>query len=127
MTKPDPATQDTYGASLIGAERRRQIDVEGYTAEYDGNQPTQDLIDAAVGYAELVSDLLSLSDRDPKETPAFWPWDDKYWKPVLTGSAVTTSDLIRNLVKAGALIAAAIDAISESGQSVADIGRSVDA
>jgi hypothetical protein len=30
-----------------------------------------------------------------------WPWDNKYWKP--------SEDKVRNLVKAGALIAAEID------------------
>lgn len=33
---------------------------------------------------------------------AIWPWDDKYWKP-------TPEDRIKELSKAGALIAAQID------------------
>lgn len=36
----------------------------------------------------------------------FWPWGKQYWKP-------TPNDPRRQLVKAGALIAAAIDAMTE--------------
>jgi hypothetical protein len=37
-------------------------------------------------------------------SPAEFPWDAKYWKP--------TGDPVRDLTKAGALIAAAIDSIN---------------
>jgi hypothetical protein len=37
-----------------------------------------------------------------------WPWDPKWWKP-------TPEDRIRELEKAGALIAAAIDSLLADG------------
>jgi hypothetical protein len=38
---------------------------------------------------------------NPETPPPNWPWDAKWWKPSV--------DHVRNLVKAGALIAAEID------------------
>lgn len=77
------------GAELIAAERRRQIEIEGYTPEHDAEHRTQ-LRKAAIAY------LL------PNRADEWWPWDWSYWKP-------SGTDQIRNLVKAGALIAAEID------------------
>lgn len=41
-----------------------------------------------------------------KADTAAWPWDENWWKPSL--------DPIRNLVKAGALLAAEIDRLQRS-------------
>lgn len=77
------------GAELIAAERRRQVEVEGYTAEHDAQRGhPEELVRAALCYASGFSDG--------------WPWRPRDYKP--------GRDRVRELVKAGALIAAAIDA-----------------
>jgi hypothetical protein len=87
------------GATLIAAERLRQITEEGYTAERDAGIAS-DLIEAAISYAQC-------GRTGDDNTPASWPWLGRYWKP--------SGDRRRDLVKAGALIAAAIDALVATG------------
>lgn len=82
------------GIKLIADERKRQIEVEGYDAKHDFNEPLNSIVAAAVSYAMV--------DIDKQEAEAWWNWDWKYWKP---------KDRKRNLVRAGALIAAALDKI----------------
>lgn len=79
------------GSELIMAERSRQIVEEGYTPAHDSRYTRFELSSAAMAY---------LNASDSALVEQFWPWDWKFWKP-------TTH--IRNLVKAGALIAAEID------------------
>ena len=84
----------TSGAALIAAERCRQIDIEGWTAKHDDIYDSGELLDAAVDYVE--------SAHTPEiSPPPRWPWARSYWK--------LSRDPVRNLVKAGALIAAEID------------------
>lgn len=85
------------GAELISEERNRQIEVEGYDKEHDNGDyhDVDAFIKAAVSYA-----IIDLKDSEKKYSYAWWPWDGIYWKP---------KDRLRNLVRAGALIAAAID------------------
>lgn len=87
------------GAKLIERERQRQVDVEGWTEEHDDQHINGELRDAAICYA-MVCD-----DRAGENAGDLWPWDVRIavgmWKP--------SDDPIRNLVKAGALIAAEID------------------
>ena len=80
------------GAELITEERQRQIEVEGYDANHDAGEFINALVDSAISY--------SLYDTNSSMSESFWPWDMKYFKP---------KDRQRNLVRAGALIAAAID------------------
>lgn len=82
------------GVKLIAAERQRQVDVEGWTTENDDKYVNNELADAAICY---------LVEPDLRDASAFpWPWEASWWKP-------TPQDRLRELVKAGALIAAAID------------------
>jgi hypothetical protein len=65
----------------------------------------------ALGVAEIISD----EDNTWKEqygiwATGFWPWDDEWYKP-------TPKDPIRQLVKAGALIAAEIDRFQRKAES----------
>jgi hypothetical protein len=105
MSGHEAESADT-GASLIAAERRRQIDAEGYTPAHDRehHHPAQ-FIEAAIAY------------MSPNDGAAIWPWEPTGFKP-----EVTHHDLdgvpgylrhgsVRDLVKAGALVAAAIDAL----------------
>lgn len=98
------------GAEMIAAERRRQVDVEGYTVEHDVvHESHGELATAAWAY---LADLVTDGDIDHFEEPEGWPWPHYgaageevcgcTWKP-------TPDDPIRQLVKAGALIAAEID------------------
>ena len=91
------------GAERIAAERKRQIEEEGWTDIHDDDFCHEELAEAAVCYAlpkkYRVATILFPSPRNLFEV--LWNWDIKYWKP--------TSDRIRELEKAGALIAAEID------------------
>lgn len=88
----------TDGATLIAAERKRQIEQEGWTAEHDEQNDHCELAIAASCYA------LPFDKRNPYNgiLPNNWPWREEWWKP-------TPGNRIRELVKAGALIAAEID------------------
>ena len=86
------------GAELITMERQRQIEREGWTPEHDATHWDDDLARAAVCYA-LPSSERPLHREDP---PRLWPWYRHQWKPV-------PGDRVRELTKAGALIAAEID------------------
>jgi hypothetical protein len=86
------------GIERIAAERKRQIDEEGWTAEHDDKLVLKDLALAAVCYAVPDSYRELLGDKKIW----IWPWAKKWWKP-------TPGNRIRELEKAGALIAAEID------------------
>jgi hypothetical protein len=83
------------GVELIAAERKRQIEEEGFTAEHDDMQKGGQLASAAAYYA-VRSDMRIWLKR------LLWPWPDAWRKP-------TPDNRIRELEKAGALIAAEID------------------
>lgn len=82
------------GAGMIESERLRQVDVKGHTAEHDDGLGMGDLALAAAAYA-----ITAIPGHDGGD---LWPWARDDWRP--------TGDAVRDLVKAGALIAAAIDA-----------------
>lgn len=85
------------GAEMIAAERQRQVEVEGWTPEHDALHGDGQLVDAARCYL--------IAPRFKNGPPHYWPWHLRYWKP-------TPEDRVRELVKAGALIAAEIDRLS---------------
>lgn len=87
------------GADLIADERQRQIDVEGYTPEHDALEGSEGALALAAAVYALPAEARA---KTPDGTPVFWPWSRFYWKP-------TPDDRVRELVKAGALIAAEID------------------
>ena len=84
----------TTGTDRIAAERERQITAEGWTPAHDDGHESGDLAKAAMAYTRTAV------EPDP-HIPYGWPWDPRWWKP--------STDPIRNLEKAGALIAAEID------------------
>ena len=86
------------GIEFIAEERKRQIEVEGYTYENDDKQNLGQLATAALCYAIPPY----LRKRNQITFAIFWNWDIKFWKP-------TPDDRIKELAKAGALIAAEID------------------
>lgn len=82
------------GIELIAEERQRQIEEEGWTLEHDKQWKHGELAEAAACYASLL-------DRPSTDIEEVWPFDMTWWKP--------SQDRIRELQKAGALIAAEID------------------
>lgn len=87
------------GAELIADERQRQMDVEGWTPEHDDEHDMGELAYAAACYA-------SYAGERRERSPAFWPFANTDWKP---------GEAIRDLAKAGALIAAEIDRLQRQG------------
>ena len=85
-------TAQAGGAGLIAAERDRQRTAEAFDAKHDAAHQWGELRDAAICYVQAAN------AHSPQEFR--WPWDSGCWKP---------KDRIRNLVRAGALIAAEID------------------
>jgi hypothetical protein len=88
------------GAERIAAERQRQVEREGWTPEHDDRHADEELARAAACYATPRLLGGSLPPQD-------WPWAVKWWKP-------TPDDRIRELEKAGALIAAEIDRLQRA-------------
>lgn len=86
------------GVERIGMERVRHVDEEGYTPAHDAEHDDMALLRAADAY--LCAVRHPLVHGPGYYTPAVWPWGEASWKP---------SDPVRNLVKAGSLIAAEID------------------
>jgi hypothetical protein len=82
------------GALAIVAERRRQIEQEGWTPEHDLAHPRGSLARHGACYA------LHADARRDAAPPSAWGWDAGWWKP---------DGYRRNLVKAGALILAELD------------------
>jgi hypothetical protein len=96
------------GIELIAEERERQISQEGWSAEDDDRHDSGQLNDAALAYAYAASEQARGESlryiqglEESCDLPQPWPWESSWWKP--------SEDPIRNLVKAGALIAAEID------------------
>lgn len=90
------------GIALISEERQRQISQEGWTTKHDDQHACGELMSAARSYLGAASYArLNRHTRLDMRAPRSWPWETEWWKP--------SDDPIRNLVKAGALIAAEID------------------
>ena len=94
------------GVELIAEERQRQIE-KGFTQEHDAKHEVWEYVVAANCYSVAANVSNSTEFFRTEEEKLIlesirheWPWDKESFKP-------TTS--LRNLVKAGALIAAAID------------------
>lgn len=82
------------GIELIAQERERQILSEHWSAAHDDMHQDKELAQAAACYALDYTQKYNLGRA--------WPWDSKCWKP-------TPENPIKQLAKAGALIAAEID------------------
>ena len=94
----DGESGQSYGVSLVGKERQRQITEEGYSFEHDDQEDSHQLSDAAAVYACHASARHSLLH--------LWPWAKEYFKPDKDN---TIDGRIRELSKAGALVCAEID------------------
>lgn len=100
------------GIELIREERERQINVEGWTAEHDDEHMEGAIASAAAAYALSGAgfkdiDEMEVLDVERGAYVEIWPWGSSHWKP-------TPGQPIRDLIKAGALIAAEIDRLQRS-------------
>ena len=102
---------DLQGLDYIYHERHRQIEKEGWTPEHDDEHSEQQIAVAGALYAmpsmniEYSEESFFGSESDFK-TPVLWPWSGEWYKPAKDASI---PERIRELAKAGALIAAEID------------------
>lgn len=97
------------GIDRIAAERIRQVEQEGFTAEHDDEHQYGELAIAGASYA--------WPNPRPLDIIKQWPWDKEWWKPVQTfnpNRKEQAADRIRELAKAGALIAAEIDRLQRT-------------
>ncbi len=100
------------GAVVIWQERQRQLEVEGWTPEHDDEHVGGVLGMAASAYvwAAQLADAMDASDMTPEKwgawCPDYWPWAIEAWKP--------SNDPLRNLAKAGALVAAEYDRVARA-------------
>lgn len=100
------------GVQLIARERMRQIRAEGWTPEHDDGHEAGELSKAGSIYADLAA-AQCVGNTTEQEQRAYamvqgWPWSEEWFKP--------SKDPIRNLVKAGALIAAEIDRLQRANE-----------
>lgn len=92
------------GVDMIAAERKEQINKHNFNHLTDDFYVNDQLATAADAY-------LLAADADPGEVytpPANWPWNPNEFRP---------SKRVKNLMKAGALIAAEIDRLVRASES----------
>lgn len=111
-TEPDPAPAQLHSwfskAALdVTAERRRQIETEGWDNVHDDGHTNFEMTKAAISYAQAAA----ISDRDrkrefaAKNVPSRWPWSKNWWKP---------KDRRADLVRAAALLIAEIERLDRA-------------
>lgn len=91
----------------IAAERRRQIDVEGWTTEHDDTHDMGEMANAAAVYALTPARRSWIVGTHADETmrERLWPWSKAWWKP---------KSRRQDLVRAGALIVAEIERLDRA-------------
>lgn len=99
------------------AERRRQIEVEGWTPEHDDVHDDGELALAAVCYAlpdwqRHRIEILTALGHVPL-WQKLWPWNREWWKP---------KSIRSDLVKAGALILAEIERLDRTPRTTDEAG-----
>ena len=106
------AVPEGFAIKDVINERQRQINQEFYSTENDDEYKQNELLRAAVCYAENVVRRGWVFDSNfgpdvyqEEEVPDLWPWDLDFWKP---------KSPRRDLVRAAALIIAEIERIDRS-------------
>lgn len=92
------------GIELIAEERAAQVSREGWTPEHDDEHDNGAMAGAAAAYA-LCAQEQARGWKGPFTMPQCWGWDREWFKP---------KDQRRNLIRAGALIAAELDRIERA-------------
>jgi len=98
----------SYGAMLIAKERSRQVEEEGWTDKHDDGHTTGDLARAGACYAfDYIGEVYNDEGCD-QVGGDFWPWGGGTMR-TMPEMKTSPDNAIRQLTKAGALIAAEID------------------
>ena len=102
------------GIELIAAERERQITELGYTAEHDAEHDDEDLAFAAACYAAPVPIFLMKLEEggDPDRAAGEVKWVEPWpidWERDRRTYPLAKDLRLRQLAKAGALVAAEMD------------------
>ncbi|MDS9763906.1 hypothetical protein RMF19_26305 [Pseudomonas aeruginosa] len=110
---PTPSNSVPQAWLDVQAERRRQIEAEGWTPEHDDEHSHGQMARAAACYA------LAGSSAPNDGTAALlvslaWPWDEQWWKP---------STARRDMVKACALALAEIERLDRAGAPGKEVGH----
>lgn len=101
----DAVTVSKAAADVL-AERRRQIESEGWTPEHDDKHADGELAKAAACYAAgWKIDVYQRFGFHEYRQFRMWPWHPKWWKP---------KDRRHDLVRAAALIIAEIERIDRT-------------
>jgi hypothetical protein len=100
----------------IAAERRRQVEVEGWLPEHDDEHADGSLGQVAACYADPdrpMGQASNYPNRGMHEIPQRWPasWGHRWWKP---------KDRRRDLIRAGALIVAEIERLDRAALLAAE-------
>ncbi|HCO8764704.1 TPA: hypothetical protein N2B54_002756 [Pseudomonas aeruginosa] len=107
-----PGTEVPQAWLDVQAERRRQVEAEGWTPEHDDEHDSGEIACAAACYAlppahpARIEGALGRYGRDPN----IWPWTRDWWKPA-------PNDRRRELIKAGALVLAEIERLDRAAAS----------
>lgn len=88
--------RETAAIEDVLAERRRQVEGEGFSPRHDDHHSPGELARAGACYAVAASQALESHIYDPPP----WPWADAWWKPKTPR---------RDLVRASALLIAEIE------------------
>ena len=103
------------GIELIAEERDRQVHQLGYTAEHDATHDDNDMAFAAACYASPTTIYLirvaedhGREERGSGDIRWVEPWPNG-WERKSPALPISRDDRLRELTKAGALIAAEID------------------
>lgn len=102
------------GVDLIAAERQRQIEQEGWSVEHDEGHRKGELAIAAAVYV-MPEPMRENTILGRSLQHIFWPWDTRWWKP-------SPKDRVRELTKAGALVAAEIDRLQRAEAAAEEDG-----
>lgn len=93
------------GLTMICLERIRQSKL-GFNAEHDAAHLQGEIAQAAACYALAAAFQVRFPGKaNFTRVPATWPFEPRWWKP--------SPDPKRNLAKAGALMAAEIDRLTD--------------
>ena len=115
---PEDQLPPTLSAAMrdVFLERRRHIEVEGFTPEHDDQHQAGEIAFAAVSYAlastansteRHMMERFGTKNSVPSWIAVWWRWDWKWWKP---------KNRRRDLVRAGALIIAEIERLDRAAE-----------
>ena len=95
-------------AEGVLAERKRQIEAEGWTAEHDDEHRDDQIVVAAISYAFAAVWADDDGATDHTKRPALiWPWSVTSWKP---------KNRRRDLERAAALLLAEIERLDRAAR-----------